>query len=369
MVLALIFSQVSGQIRLEHGQLGLRDAQACIQDTLDKVKKDVAVVTFELQDIHDTVNKVIQPHNARSPHPREDMPPPHRIFYGREHLVDEIAALFVTESTSRVCVTGVGGMGKTSVAIAVAERLMRENTFLKEYIFWVPCVEAKSSDLFRYILYTQLRITAESYDSLDPLIAELDASKQRRLLLLDNFETPWLSGQDQDRVKVDNILVRLAKLPHIALLVTMTSGFTPGDVAWQHRPLPALDLVPARDAFKSKYRDAAGGHELAADGPELDEFLATIGHIPLAITLTAASSGRLGSSPDDLLREWGKVGTAMMSGNEKQSMDKTIGLSMERKAVKSNPQALTLLAILSMLPAGSSYGQDNQLTVGGCHRA
>ncbi|KAJ7801710.1 hypothetical protein B0H14DRAFT_1673971 [Mycena olivaceomarginata] len=244
-------------------------------------------------------------------------------------------------------------MGKTSVAIAVTECLMRENTFLKEYIFWVPCVEAKSSDLLRHILYTQLRITAESYDSLDPLIAELNASKQRRLLLLDNFETPWLSGQDQDRVKVDDILVRLAKLPHIALLTTMTSGFTPGDVAWQHRPLPALDLVAARDTFKSKYRDAAGGHELAADGPELDEFLTSIGHIPLAITLTAASSGRLGSSPDDLLREWGKAGTAMMSGNEKQSMDKTIGLSMEREAVKSNPQALTLLAILAMLPAGT----------------
>ncbi|KAJ7814676.1 hypothetical protein B0H14DRAFT_3149328 [Mycena olivaceomarginata] len=301
--------QVAGQIRLEHGQLGLKDAQAYIQDTLDKSRRTLL-----------------------------SSPSDFKTF---------------TTLTSRVCITGVGGMGKTSVAIAVTECLMRENTFLKEYIFWVPCVEAKSSDLLRHILYTQLRITAESYDSLDPLIAELNASKQRRLLLLDNFETPWLSGQDQDRVKVDDILVRLAKLPHIALLATMTSGFTPGDVAWQHRPLPALDLVAARDTFKSKYRDAAGGHELAADGPELDEFLTSIGHIPLAITLTAASSGRLGSSPDDLLREWGKAGTAMMSGNEKQSMDKTIGLSMEREAVKSNPQALTLLAILTMLPAGT----------------
>ncbi|KAJ7814670.1 hypothetical protein B0H14DRAFT_2522128 [Mycena olivaceomarginata] len=334
---------MAGQLRVE-----LR-----VEDLLDKIKADYSVFAAQLNRIEDAVKKASQPHNASSARPRQDMPMPHHIFYGRDGLVDEIASLLVTESTSRVCVTGVGGMGKTSVALAVTETTMVKNTFLKEYIFWVPCIEAKSSDLLRHILYAQLRITAESYDSLDPLIAELESSNQRRLLLLDNFETPWLSGQDQDRAKVDDILVRLAKLPHIALLVTMTSGFTPGNIAWKHRPLPALDPGAARDAFESKYRDAAGGHELAADGPELDEFLTSIGHIPLAITLTAASSGRLGSSPNDLLREWGKAGTTMMSGNEKQSMDKTIGLSMEREAVKSNPQALTLLAILSMLPAGT----------------
>ncbi|KAJ7325497.1 hypothetical protein DFH08DRAFT_886738 [Mycena albidolilacea] len=335
------------------GQLRVEESQLRVEDLLDKIKADYSAFAAQLNRIEDAVKETTRPHNAPSARPRQDMPMPHHIFYGRDGLVDEITSLLVTESTSRVCITGVGGMGKTSVALAVTETTMVKNTFLKEYIFWVPCIEAKSSDLLRHILYAQLRITAESYDSLDPLIAELDTSKQRRLLLLDNFETPWLFGQDQDRVKVDDILVRLAKLPHIALLVTMTSGFTPGDVAWQHRPLPALDLIAARDAFKSKYRVAAGGHELTADGPELDEFLTSIGQIPLAITLTAASSGRLGSSPDDLLREWGKAGTAMMSGNEKQSMDKTIGLSMEREAVKSNPQALTLLAILSMLPAGT----------------
>ena len=67
----------------------------------------------------------------------------------------------------------------------------------------------------------------------DNLIAELDTTKQRRLLLLDNFESTWLSRQDQ--AQVNDILVRLAALPHIAMLVTMTSGSTPGDVEWQHR--------------------------------------------------------------------------------------------------------------------------------------
>ncbi|KAJ7216728.1 hypothetical protein B0H12DRAFT_1061197 [Mycena haematopus] len=335
--------QLASQIRVETTQLR-------VEELLAKIKAEQSIILPELHGIAAAVKQLSQPHNA--PYPREDMPLPHRIFYGREPLVGEITSLLATKSTSRVCITGVGGMGKTSVGLAVAESATKKNIFRKEHIFWVPCVEAKSSDLLRRILHAQLRITAETYDSLEPLIAELDASKLRRLLLLDNFETPWLSSGDQ--VKVHEILVQLAKLPQIGLLVTMTSGFPPEDIEWQHRPLNALDPAAARDAFKSKYRDAAGGHELVADGPELDKLLASIGRIPLAITLTAASGGCLGISPNDLLKDWREEGTQMMSGNQTRSMDDTIRSSMERGVVKSNPEALELLAILSLLPAGTT---------------
>ncbi|KAF7333644.1 hypothetical protein MSAN_02407400 [Mycena sanguinolenta] len=307
---------------------------------------------IDLSEFRDAVKQFSQPHNA--PHPRQDMPSPHRIFYGRESLVDDIISLLRSEQTSRVCITGVGGMGKTSVALAVAQKAVAENIFPKEYVFWVPCVEAKSPDLLRRILYAQLRITTRSYDSLDPLVTDLDASKQRRLLL-DNFETPWLSGSGKDQAEIGDILVRLAELPHIALLVTMTSGFSPGRIQWQHRVLQALDADAARDVFRIKYRDAAGGLELSA-GPELDRLLMAIGRIP-AITLMATCGGHQGTSPAALLKEWESAGTRMLAGDETRSMDETIRLSMERQVVKSNSEAFTLLAILSMLPAGTS-GQN-----------
>ncbi|KAF7373221.1 hypothetical protein MSAN_00530900 [Mycena sanguinolenta] len=341
-------------------------AELHVEDVLVKIN---SALLPQLDRIEAAVDRFSQPHN--SPHPREDMPLPHRIFCGREDLVNEITSLLATESTSRVCITGVGGMGKTSVGLAVAESVINKKIFLKKHVFWVPCIEAKSPDLLCRILYAQLRVTAESYDTLGPLVAELDSSKQRRLLLLDNFETPWLSGEDQ--TKVFQILVRLAELPHIALLVTMTSGFTPQDIEWYHRPLAPLDPPAARDAFKRKYRDAAGGHGLIADGPDLDELLASIGYIPLAITLMAASGGCLGISPVDLLRDWKEEGTEMMSGNQTRSMDDTIRLSMERGIVKSNPEALQLLAILSLLPAGT-IGSNldlwaSSLTPSRCHAA
>ncbi|KAK7062371.1 hypothetical protein R3P38DRAFT_3303306 [Favolaschia claudopus] len=326
--------------------------QIQVEDVLDKIRVDYSAFAAQLNRIEDAVNRTTQPHNAPSAHPRQDMPPPSRRLFGREALIDQVASLLTVESTSRVCITGAGGMGKTSVALAVAESATITTIFKKEYIFWIPCIEAKSSDLLRRILYAQLRVTAETYDSLEPLLEELDANKERRLLLLDNFETPWLSGEGRD--KVGDILARLAALPHIALLVTMTSSFTPGDIEWQHRPLAPLDPGAAREAFKAKYRDAAGGDQLAEDQRELDEFLASIGHMPLAITLAAAIGGRLRVSPAELLRDWRTAGIGIMSGHETLSMDETIRVSMERGVVRSNPDAMTVLAVLSMLPAGTT---------------
>ncbi|KAJ7481576.1 hypothetical protein FB451DRAFT_1030272 [Mycena latifolia] len=296
---------------------------------------------YVLNRIERAVQRASQPHSAPAIIPRQDMPLRHRIFYGRDSFIEDIASLLADEDTSRVCITGPGGMGKTSVALAVLESPAIKKIFPKEYQFWVPCVEAKSADLFRRILYTQLRITADSYDTLDPLIKELGASKERRVLLLDNFETPWFSG-DANRLQVEDILCRLAKLSHIALLVTMTSAFPPSeDLEWHQRELPSLDPAAARDAFKSVYRGAAD--------EQLDELLGAIGHIPLAITLMAADGKRSRASPDDLLEEWRKAGTGMIS-----RMDRTISLSVHREVVTSNPAALTLLAILSILPAGTT---------------
>ncbi|KAJ6489780.1 hypothetical protein C8R45DRAFT_1213232 [Mycena sanguinolenta] len=296
-------------------------------------------VTEALVQIEKKVDDIKKPHTA--PTTLQDIPPRREIFVGRQSAVRELASLLDAEATSRVCITGPGGMGKTSVALAVMESAAVKDAFRQEHQFWVPCVEAKSADLLRRILYAQLRITADSYDTLEPLIMELNASKDRRVLLLDNFETPWLS-RDQDKVR--DILFRLAKLPHIALLVTMTSAFPPSDdIKWHHEKLPSLDPIAAIAAFKKIYPGVTD------DGPKLDELLDAIDRIPLAIVLMATAGKRLRLSPEYLLDQWRKTGTGMIS-----NMDRTISMSVNREFVASNPEASTLLAVLSMLPAGTT---------------
>ncbi|KAF7355968.1 hypothetical protein MVEN_00926200 [Mycena venus] len=219
------------------------------EELLHRITSRYSALAKQLDKIEQTVNNINKPHAAPSTATIQEMPTKRKIFYGRDSFVNDITSLLTNEAASRVCITGPGGMGKTSLALAVMESDVVNQIFRKEYRFWVPCVEAKSVDILRRILYTQLRITTESYDTLEPLIRELNASQDRRILLLDNFETAWLSGHDQD--KVGDILARLAKLPHITILVTMTSAFPPtDDIEWQHRELPSLDLDAARTSFK-----------------------------------------------------------------------------------------------------------------------
>ncbi|KAF9060737.1 hypothetical protein BDP27DRAFT_1452565 [Rhodocollybia butyracea] len=272
------------------------------EELLGKIRSDHAILMARIEE---AVIRTNQPHNA--PLIKQDMPPPHRIFYGRQAVVDNIATLLANERTSRVCITGVGGMGKTSVALAVMESPAVNAIFPKKYQFWVPCIEATSPDLFRRILYTQLRITADSYDTLDSLINELDVSK------IDDFYF--------------SITLRPhAKLPHVALMVTMTSAFPPSDeVDWRNIPLPSLDRLAAAKPSRA------------------------VGCIPIAITLMAANGKHSQASPDELLQEWRTAGTNMVS-----RVDHTISLSVNREIIKSNPEAFTLLAVLSMLPAGTT---------------
>ncbi|KAJ7457981.1 hypothetical protein B0H11DRAFT_204039 [Mycena galericulata] len=330
---------MSHQLRVEELLDKIKSKYSDVSAQLSGARAQLSDIDIKVDRIEQAVKSTNNPHNAPQTFPRQDMPAAHRIFFGRQSVVTDIASLLSREDTSRVCITGVGGMGKTSVALAVVHSPAVKDIF-PNYRFWVPCVEALSADLLRRILYTQLRITADSYDSLDPLIKELSSSKERRLLLLDNFETPWLSGDNQD--KITDILVRLTALPHIALIVTMASQFPPSEesVEWQHRPLLPLDAAAARDTFQRLYPGTA-------NAPKLDELLTAVGHIPLAITLVAADGKHSQAIPKDLLKEWRKVGTEMNS-----TMDCRIGLSVQQ--VESNPDAFELLAILSLLPAGTT---------------
>src|SRR5882762_3125395 len=53
--------------------------------------------------------------------PWGEMPMKPRHFHGRDAIVTDVARLLTSGDTSRVCILGPGGMGKTSVALAVME--------------------------------------------------------------------------------------------------------------------------------------------------------------------------------------------------------------------------------------------------------
>ena len=151
---------------------------------------------------------------------QQEIPLKPEVFYGRDNFVQDIAQLLLQEETSRVCILGPGGMGKTSVSLAVIKSPLIEEQFPDGNLVWVPCIEATSATPLLEILYTQLQVPGDKQVTLDKIISELNTSKQPRLILLDNFETPW-NAPGGSQKQVGDILRRLAKLSHVTILITM----------------------------------------------------------------------------------------------------------------------------------------------------
>jgi len=292
--------------------------------------------------------------NTRVPlHPsdtvvRQEIPLKPEVFYGRDDFVEDITQLLLQEETSRVCILGPGGMGKTSVSLAVVESPLIEERFPGGNLVWVPCIEATSARLLLEILYIQLQVPEDKQVTLEKIISELDASKHPRLILLDNFETPW-NAPGANQKQVGDILRRLAKLSHVAILVTMRGRYPPCDKAikWQAKGIKATDEA----ACLRIYHEINPGSE---NDPDVARLLATLGHMPFAVTLMAKLGVEGQSTAKELLEAWFESGPDILSNGSEQSMNRSIRLSVESNLVKRNPDAAILLTILSLLPAGTT---------------
>ena len=276
---------------------------------------------------------------------RQEMPLKPEIFHGRDDLVESIAQLLLREETSRVCILGPGGMGKTSVSLAVVELPLIKERFPGENVVWVPCIEATSASLFLEILSIQLQVPGDKQVTLEKIIFELNALKQPRLIVVDNFETPWNGNQKH----VGDILRRLAMLNHIAILITMRGRRPPcyGAIKWQSKYIESTD----EKACLRIYRDI---NPNSKNDPDVAKLLTALGHMPFAVTLMANLGAESRSSAKDLLDSWSKFGTNILSNDPEKSMDQSIRLSVKSDLVKRNPNAVLLLAILSLLPAGTT---------------
>ena len=269
------------------------------------------------------------------------------VFHGRDDIIEEITQLLMKEETSRICILGPGGMGKTSVSLGVVEQPLVKARFLPENRVWVPCIEATSATLLLEILYTQLRVPGDKQVTIEKIISLLDTSTQPRLILLDNFETPYnaLGGTQK---QVEDILRQLAMLSHVAILVTMRGRYPPCDEAikWQSKDIRPTDEEACLRIYHSIYPNSENDRDVS-------RLLCVLGYMPFAVTLMArlAKEGR--STAEELLFAWSEYGPDILPDHE-QSMNRSISLSVDSYLIKQNPRALLLLKILSCLPAGTT---------------
>jgi ATP-dependent Clp protease ATP-binding subunit ClpA len=210
-----------------------------ISTKIDDIHEDVKDVAKAVKDISTYLSKskrsaTMLPSDSMV---RHQMPLKPGIFHGRDDLVNEIAQCLVKKETAHVCLLGPGGMGKTSVSLAVVELPLIKKQFPSGNCFWVPCIEATTAGLFLEILYIQLQVPGDKQVKLEKIISHLNASKQPSLILLDNFETPWNAPGTGTQKQIEDILRQLAELSHIAIFVTMRGTNPPCNnvIHWQSK--------------------------------------------------------------------------------------------------------------------------------------
>ena len=214
-------------------------------------------------------------------------------FVGRHDEMADLLGEIARPDRRLMTLLGLGGIGKTRLAIAFAERLVhtRPGTFLHG-IHFVPLAAVTQAAQIPFAIADVLDVRLEGRDSAEKqLIHQLE--QHELLLILDNFEQ--LATNDDALDLITNLL---AQLPKLKLLVTsrvrlqlieevvfQLQGLAlPLDKLEEYALAPAIQLfIDRAQRVNRRFVVAKGQFEIIADTCRLVE------GTPLAIELAASN--------------------------------------------------------------------------------
>jgi non-specific serine/threonine protein kinase len=243
---------------------------------------------------------VVQPHLAQQV--LNNLPAAITPLIGRETETVAMQALLCRADVRLATLIGVGGVGKTRLALQVAGRLLPS---FPQGVFFVPLIEASRAEHVLNVLARVLEVRQEPGQSLLETVVDRIA-QGRRLLILDNFEHVLTSAPLATTL--------LAAAPDLKILVTSRERLhVTGEHLWR---VPALPLPPANApltpadiaAFPAialfQARAKAVWPAFSLDGNQAQAVAELCRHLdglPLAIELAAARVDRL--SPAAMLAQ------------------------------------------------------------------
>jgi tetratricopeptide (TPR) repeat protein len=269
-------------------------------------------------------------------------------YYGRDVELAALIALLSQAGPAEICIRGIGGVGKSALALTAMHDVDVASKFGRLRLFVRLDSATTDTDVVREIgLALGLHSERLNLDSLIRALKGLDADL---LITLDNFETPWDSPS---RTAVQVLLVELSNLSNVSFIVTLRGTELPALIQWTIPVLQPLKMLDSGDALQ--VLEAKTSRE--CKGKEWQELLRATDYLPQAIHLLSALVLEEGD-PAELLRRWRKKATKALDpssfADKDSSWYKSVEFSLDSPRVSGTPYASEMLSLLSLLPDGIS---------------